>query len=319
MQLPGSLSNFFSPIWHPKFPYITPGCLWAVGCLSHPRTGSGQTFLYLAQHHHRLPPKSSSGGGWVNCYSLEGCTQIWSLVPLKTPPLRFWEGIENLLTIHSWLPRGPSLGIAKDADGRTPWNSGRSWRLRSTRGFMSTQASDHNFSDLQRPRVYKRCMLITSGRAIASCHMKYMKKSCLPISCMFPVLTRSGSLAPYFPYTAYVKLRTKNQDGLVLFCSLLLSTQREPASSEILRSFTLLPWEPGWAPLSFGEYPREHNWYQEVCYPHQSRLSGQGMCSCVPGKNLQCYELPPKKLSILVYLLLKLTNYLHSWNGLFGF
>lgn len=254
MQLPGPLSSFFSPIWHPKFPYITPGCPWAVGFLPHPRRGSGQTFLCLAQHHHRLPPRSSSGGGWVSCCFLEGCTQMWSLVSLKTPPaLLFWEGIKNLLIIHSWLPRGPSLGIAKDADGSTPWDSGSKWRLRSTRGFMATQASDHNSSGLQGPCVYKGCVLITFDRTIASCHMKYMKKSCLLISCMFPVLTRSGSLVPYFPYTAHVKLRTKNQDGLVLLCSLLLSTQREPASSEMLRSFPLSPWEPGWAPLSFGD------------------------------------------------------------------
>lgn len=238
MQLPEPLSSFFSPIWHPKFPYITPGCPWAVGCLPHLRTGSGQTFLLSCT----IPPQASTGEFLQRMLSQllfpeEIHSDVITGASENSPSTAFWEGIENLLIIHSWLPRGPSLGIAMDADGNTPQDSGSNWRLRSTRGFMATQASDHNFSDLKRPCVYRQCMLITSGRTIASCHLRCMKKTCLPISCMFPVLTRSGSLVPYFPYTAYVKLKTQNQDGLVLLCSLLLSTQREPASSEMLRSF----------------------------------------------------------------------------------
>lgn len=42
------------------------------------------------------------------------------------------------------------------------------------------------------------------------------------------------------------------------------------------------------------------------------------MSACAPGKNLQCYEFPSKKLPILVYFLLKLTDYLRWWNGLFA-
>lgn len=180
----------------------------------------------------------------------------------------------------------------------------------------------------------------------------------LPISCMFPVLTRSGSLVPSFPYTARIKLRTKNQDGLVLpslwcwahrgslqalKCSglslccpesldeplwVLQNIQESTARRSRLdhrRAFSrshlvwTLPWQKDAvslvsvhllpAPVKDIRTSQEYQW----------RISGQGMCACVPGKKLQCYEFPPKKLSILVNFLLKLTNYLHSWNGLFGF
>lgn len=60
---------------------------------------------------------------------------------------------------------------------------------------------------------------------------------------MFPVLTGSGSLVSYFPYIAYVKLRTKKQDGLVLLYRPLLIRQREYATSEKPRSFPVLPRE----------------------------------------------------------------------------
>lgn len=182
----------------------------------------------------------------------------------------------HLLVIHSWLPREPGSGIAKAADGSAPWDFGSNWRLRSARGILSVIGSQlklhTTISLLCKGLVFRNtaCSLPLAEQLLLVTWTTQTNVICLLAACsvgkqsMFPVLTRSGSLVPYFPYTAYVKLRTRKQDGLVLFYGLLLTRQREHATSETPRSFPLLPREPGWAPLSFGEYPREHNQAKQV-------------------------------------------------------
>lgn len=193
------------------------------------------------------------------------CSQVWSLASLKILPALFFKKEQMILASappgHPFLaPKGAWL---RDCKGCWWECTLRFWQQLEIKerqrnpvcNRLPTQASYHHLSALQGPCVWKHCVLITIC-LLAACSVA--KQS------VFPVLTRSGSLVPYFPYTAYVKLRTRKQDGLVLFYGLLLTRQREHATSETPRSFPLLPREPGWAPLSFGEYPREHNQAKQV-------------------------------------------------------